>query len=432
MLEKNYPLTTEINTKGNMQIGGCDLAELKQKYGTPLYIMDEQTLRSACRDYMESVAGYTPGAEVIYASKALSVVGVSQIIKEEGLGFDVVSGGELYTVLKTGVNPKKIYFHGNNKSKEEILYALREKIGCFVVDNFSELELLNTLAADFGGQDILVRVTPGVEAHTHDYIQTGKLDSKFGINADEFFARFKEIQNKANLNFKGIHLHIGSQILEVKPISLAIEIISDMLNNLKKKYRQEIEALNLGGGLGISYVHREDPPEVTKYIKTIVDTIEFKFKEHGLKLPKIILEPGRYIVGRAGITLYTIGNIKDIKGIRKFVAVDGGMADNMRPITYQAEYDAVIANKISQKKTDIVTIAGKFCESGDILIKDILLQQPQTDDLLAVLCTGAYNYSMSSNYNNFCRPAMVLVNNGEDRLLVERESYQDLIDKHKY
>jgi len=432
LLEKNYPLTTEINTKGFMQVGGCDLTELKQKYGTPLYIMDEETLRANCREYMESIADYQPGAEVIYASKALSVVGVLKVIKEEGLGFDVVSGGELFAALKTGVDPQKIYFHGNNKSEEELLYGLKEKIGYFVVDNFNELDMLDKLAGDFGGQDIIIRITPGVEAHTHDYIQTGKLDSKFGIHADEFYDRFDEIRSRKNLNFKGIHVHIGSQILEVKPFSLTIEIIADMLNNLKRKYKQEIEILDLGGGLGISYLPKDDPPTVAQYVKTMVETIKYKFNGHGLKLPKIVLEPGRSIVGRPGITIYTVGAIKDLKGIRKYAAVDGGMADNMRPITYSSVYDAVIANKISQRKNDIVTFAGKFCESGDILIKDILIQQPEKQDVLAVLCTGAYNYSMSSNYNNFCKPAMVMVKDGQETLLVEKESYDDLLAKQIY
>ena len=433
MLDPNFPLTTEINTKGYMQVGGCDLTELKQEFGTPLYVLDEETLRYSCRQYMESFMSYEGGAEVIYASKALSVVGVSQIIKEEGFGFDVVSGGELFTVLKTGVDPQKIYFHGNNKSVDEMNEGLAAGIGYFVVDNFDELTVLDELAEAKGiKQKILVRITPGVEAHTHDYIQTGKLDSKFGINADEFVDKFAEVQSKKNLDFKGVHVHIGSQILKLKPFSMAIEIVADVLIALKNKYKQEVEVLDLGGGLGISYMPKDNPPAVKAYAKMIVDTIKYKFSTDKLKLPKIVVEPGRSVVGRAGITIYSVGNIKDLKGIRKYVAVDGGMGDNIRPAMYNAEYDAVIANKVDQRKTDVVTVAGKFCESGDILLKDILIQPPEKHDVLAILGTGAYNYSMSSNYNNFRRPAMVLVKEGKAKVLVERESYEDLLRKQQF
>jgi len=427
MVDENVPVTTEINNKGYMQVGGCDLIELKEKFGTPLSAVDEQTIRDNCRQYMESFADYQNEVEIIYASKALSVVGALKIIKEEGLGLDVVSGGELFVALKTGVSPKKIYFHGNNKSEAEIREALEAEIGYFVVDNFEEMDILNRIAAEKTiVQDIIVRITPGVEAHTHDYIQTGKLDSKFGIHADEFMKRFKDILGMHSLNFKGIHVHIGSQILELKPFTLTVEVVADMLKELKRKHNVEIDVLDLGGGLGVSYVAKEVPPKIKDYAKIIIDTIKFKFEDSKLKYPKLVIEPGRSIIARAGVTLYTVGSIKDLKGIRKYAAVDGGMADNMRPITYGAEYDAVIANKIGQRKNDIVTFAGKFCESGDIVLKDILIQSPAKHDVLVVFGTGAYNYSMASNYNNFCKPAMVLVNNREAKVIVKRETYEDI------
>lgn len=427
----NLPLTVEINTKGHMNIGGCDTVELAKEFGTPLYIMDETTLRENCRQYIEASQKYYPNSEVIYASKALSVLGILKIIREEGLGLDVVSGGELFLALRAGFDPQKIYFHGNNKSPQEITEALEAGVGTIILDSLEEAQLVDKLAAKANKtQNILLRVTPGVEAHTHEFIKTGQLDSKFGIHADKVAEILEEIKKKKHLNFNGLHVHIGSQILETIPFNHSLEIMLDLLAKLKEKHKIEVKVLDLGGGLGISYLSNDNPPEIADYFKKMIETLEYKTKTLKIKPPKIIVEPGRSIVGRAGITLYTVGMIKDVKGFRKYVCIDGGMADNPRPITYQARYDALVANKIEKKKSELVTIAGKFCESGDILIKDIQIQPVQPGDILAVPATGAYNYSMASNYNQALRPAMILVKKGKAKLIVEREKYTDLIKNH--
>lgn len=427
----NLPVTVEINPKGHMNIGGCDTVELAKEYGTPLYVMDEETLRGNCRSYIEAAQRFYPNTEVVYASKALSVLGVLKIIREEGLGLDVVSGGELFLALNAGFAPQKIIFHGNNKSPEEIVQALEAGVGLIVIDSLEEAELINKLATKLSKtQDVLLRVTPGVEAHTHEFIKTGQLDSKFGIHADKVPAFLEEIKIKKHLNFTGLHVHIGSQILETIPFNHSLEIMMELIAQIKKQNKLEVKVLDLGGGLGISYLPHDNPPPVAEYFERMIETFKYKAERLKLNLPKIIVEPGRSIVGRAGLTLYTIGMIKDIKGFRKYVCVDGGMADNPRPITYQARYDALIANKIEKKKSELVTVAGKFCESGDILIKDIQLQPMQTGDILAVPGTGAYNYSMASNYNQALRPAMLLVNKGKVRELVRRETYEDLIKNH--
>ncbi len=427
----NMPLTTEITAKGNFGIGGCDTVELAKEFGTPLYVMDEETLRNSCRQYMDAFSKALPGAEVVFASKSMSVLGVLKVLKEEGLCIDVVSGGELYTALKAGFSPEKIFFHGNNKSAKELSEALAAGVKTIVADNFQEIALLDELAKEQDKkQEILIRVTPGVEAHTHEFIRTGQLDSKFGIHADKMVETLEELKKYKHVVFKGLHVHIGSQILEVNPFSYTIEIMMDLIKNIKEKNKLTVEILNLGGGLGISYLPKDTPPAVEEYAKTIAETLKFKAESLKIKQPRIMVEPGRSIVGPAGITLYTVGYTKDLKGIRKYIFIDGGMADNPRPITYQAKYDALIANKIEKKKTELVTVAGKFCESGDILIKDICLQPPQTGDILAVLGTGAYNFSMASNYNQALKPAMVMVNNGTSALLVKRESYEDLLRNH--
>lgn len=428
MLEKNLPLTTEITIDRNMSVGGCDVVKLAEEFGTPLYVMDEETLRQNCRKYIEAFHSQYANSEVIYASKALSILSVLKIINEEGLGIDVVSSGELFTALKAGFSPEKIYYHGNNKSEEELKEAIKEKVGCIIVDNLFEMEMLDRLSKEAGVKtQIMVRVTPGVEAHTHTYVQTGQLDSKFGIHADEMVNAIKKIEKMKNLNFIGLHVHIGSQILDVRPFSVAVEIMIDLISEIHKKTKARVNVLSLGGGLGIAYMPKDDPPKVEQYVKTIVDTISYKMKEKDIELPKIIIEPGRSIVGNAGITLYKIGAIKDLKGIRKYVMVDGGMTDNPRPIIYQSKYDALIANKIEEKKTDLVTVAGKYCESGDILLKDISLQKVEPGDILAVLCTGAYNFSMASNYNQAFKPAMVMVNSGNAKIIYRRQTNEELI-----
>jgi len=424
----NYPVTTEINTHGHMVVGGCDTIALAKEYGTPLYIFDEETLRSRCKQYIEAFQQTGLDFEVIYASKACSLLAVLQIIREEGLGIDIVSGGELYTALQAGFSGKQIYFHGNNKQKQEISEALDAEIGHFIVDNLDELENIDRLAKQKNvTANIMIRVTPGIEAHTHEYIQTGQLDSKFGIHADQIVNAVKLAQAKKNVNFVGLHIHIGSQILETKPFSLAAEIAMNLVKEIHQKTKATIKVLDLGGGLGINYLSKDKAPAIADYIKVLADSLKYVSKQIDIPIPKIMVEPGRSIVAPAGVTLYQVGTIKDLKNIRKYVAVDGGMADNPRPITYGAIYDAVVANKISDKRTEIVTIAGKYCESGDILVKDIQMQPIVQDDTIAFMATGAYNHAMSSNYNQALRPATVLVNNGQSKVICKRESYADLL-----
>ncbi|MFC1517514.1 diaminopimelate decarboxylase [Candidatus Margulisiibacteriota bacterium] len=425
---KNMPATAEINTKGHLTVGGCDTCELAEKYGTPLYIMDEETIRNNCRNYLEAFEKTMPGTRVIYASKALSVLSILQIIKEENLELDVVSGGELFLAKQAGFPGEKIWFHGNNKQEKELNEALEYNVGQYVVDNLYELDLLNRAAKKADKKvNILFRITPGIEAHTHEYIQTGQLDSKFGLPPDQLISALQLAFEKKNVVFKGLHVHIGSQILETKPYSVLIEILFDALQKIKQKLKIDVEILNLGGGLGINYISKDNAPTPENLAQTIYNSLKFMAKETKLNIPKLAIEPGRSIVGNAGITLYQVGATKELKGIRNFIFVDGGMADNIRPALYNAEYDAVIANKIGEKKKEFVTIAGKFCESGDILIKDLHLQHPDPKDFLAVLGTGAYNYSMASNYNQALKATMLLVGKGKAKEIVSRQIYEDLI-----
>lgn len=412
----NLPNTAEVNPRGHLEIGGCDLVDLTKEFGTPLYVMDEQTIRDRCRQYVSHFRTHYPNTEIIFASKALCAIGISKIIASEGLGFDVSSGGELYTVLNAGADPKKIYFHGNNKSLKEIEEGLRAGSGRFVVDNEMELKKIEAVAEKIGLQaQIMVRVNPGIEAHTHEFIQTGKVDSKFGVLLDQLDAFIALVRKAKRVRLEGLHAHIGSQILDVKPFVKEAELLLDLIQKFN------LQEMNIGGGLGIAYLAQHVPPSIEHFAKEIAKGLKDKTSA------KLILEPGRSIIGTAGVTLYTVGAIKNIPGIRKYVMVDGGMADNPRPILYQAKYDAKLANKPDDPGAEKVTIAGRFCESGDILIKDINLPKVEVGDILAVLCTGAYNYSMASNYNRVGRPAMVLVNEGDAAVVIKRESYEDLI-----
>jgi len=410
------PITAKVNPRGHLEIGGCDVLDLAREFGTPLYVMDEATLRDRCRQYLKSFRTHYPNSEIIFASKALCAIGISEIIASEGLGFDVASGGELYTVLEADADPKKIYFHGNNKSPQEIKEGLEAGIGRFVVDNEQELENLDMITKETGLRaHILFRINPGIEAHTHEFIQTGKIDSKFGLQLSSLDRLVQKAKKMKLVELKGFHAHIGSQILDIKPFIAEIELLLE----LTKKYGAE--EMNMGGGLGIAYLPQHTPPSIDHLAKEISKVIKDK------TMAKLIVEPGRSIVGAAGVTLYNVGGIKDIPDIRKYVFIDGGMADNPRPILYDAKYDALLGNKPEADKVEAVTVAGRFCESGDILIKDIKLPKVETGDTLVVACTGAYNYSMASNYNRVGRPAMVLVNNGDANITVKRESYEDLI-----
>ena len=420
------PLT--LDYKNNIHIGGCDLVELAHKYGTPLYVIDEATVRGMCREYKKAFTNY-PNIIMTYASKALCNLAISKIISEEGFGFDVVSAGEIYTLHKAEIDMKNVTFNGNNKTKKEIELALDLNMGRYSVDNFYEAELLNTIAEQKGKKaDILLRITPGIECHTHEYIQTGQIDSKFGFDMSQLDEIINLVINKyKNLNLKGLHAHIGSQIFELNSFNDEIDILIKELSEINKKYCLNLNELNIGGGLGVKYVETDVPPSVEIFGQTVINALEEACKKYDCEHPLIYIEPGRSIISTAGVTLYTIGSSKQVPDGKKYIAVDGGMADNPRPSMYQAEYFAEIANNTTSREQEIVTIAGKYCESGDILINNISLPKPTAGDTLCIYNTGAYNYSMASNYNRAEKPAMVLVNNSQSDMIVNRESLKDLI-----
>jgi diaminopimelate decarboxylase len=421
----------KINNKNHLEIGGCDAVELAETYGTPLYVMAEDVIRNNMRAYTDALKKHYDGnGKAYYASKALSAIFMYKIAKEEGLGADVVSGGELYTALKSGFDPKDICFHGNNKSYEELKMAVENNVGIIAIDSKEELDTLNTLAKENGKKvNVIFRIKPGVEAHTHEFISTGQIDSKFGFSiengeADEVCQYAKTLDNICVI---GIHCHIGSQIFELQPFELAAEIMTKYYIKMKREFGLPLTTLDLGGGFGISYTEEDTPIEYGNYIEAVSKVIKKICSEENMVLPHIHMEPGRSIVGDAGITLYKVGNIKDIKDVRKYVSIDGGMADNPRYILYDAKYDGVIANRANEEPTEIVTVCGKCCESGDIIMKDVNMPRINTGDILAVMSTGAYNYSMASNYNRLPRPAVITVSGGKSKVVVKRETYEDLI-----
>jgi len=428
------PLTAKVNSRDCLEIGGCDVTTLVKRFGSPLYILDEATLRQACRDYRDSFAKYYPGESlVIYASKAWSCQAICLVVASEGLGFDVVSGGEIYTTL-TALNQSmgtidltKIYFHGNNKSPDELKLAINNKI-TIIVDNWLELETIVAIAANEEQPvRIMLRITPGIECHTHDYIRTGHLDSKFGFDPNELESLFSYVSQQEKLNCIGLHAHIGSQIFEQQPHQDLAGVLVEWMKKAEQVYGLAFTQLNLGGGLGIRYTEKDDPQSIEQWVKGVAQAVVAACEKHNLPLPKLITEPGRSLIGNACVTAYTVGSRKVVPGIRTYIAVDGGMSDNPRPITYQSLYRAVIANRMSAPLQQKVTVAGKHCESGDILIKDALLSETKSGDILVVMGTGAYNSSMASNYNRIGRPAAVIVNEGEANLILMRETYSDLI-----
>ncbi len=422
------PLTAGINSAGNLEIGGCDAVGLAEKYDTPLYVLDEATIRSICNDYKKAFEKY-PKTHMMYASKALCTSAVTRILDEEGFGFDTVSGGEIYTVYKAGVDMSHVLFNGNNKSYDELSLALDLGVGRISVDNFFELALLNEAAkVQNKTVDILLRITPGIECHTHEYIQTGHLDSKFGFDLTQIDDAIELIQSEyTNINLHGLHAHIGSQIFETGIYPDEIEIMAKEISRIEEKHGIKLNEINIGGGLGVKYTQNDVPPSTYEIGELIINKLNEVIEKYNIEPPTIFLEPGRSIISTAGVTLYTIGSSKQVPHGTKYVAVDGGMADNPRPSMYQAEYSAQIANKKDTTETEKVTIAGRFCESGDILIKDIELPAPAAGDILCVYNTGAYNYSMASNYNRVGKPAMVLVNDGNSELIIDRETLDDLI-----
>lgn len=421
--------TSKINSSGHLEIGGCDTVELKQTYGTPLYIMDEALIRQRCREYMDAFRASGLSFQVAYASKAFCVKAMCRLVDDEGLSLDVVSEGELYTALQAGFPAHRIHFHGNNKTPEELEMAISANIGCFVVDNFVEMHMLQAIAADKGvSVNVLLRVTPGVEAHTHEYISTGQTDSKFGfdIGNGSAFEAVKQAASSLNIKLLGLHSHIGSQIFEVDGFQLAVSRVADFSLEVKRELGVTFKVINLGGGFGIRYMEGDTPLEVAEYVKAITDAVKESFSGAYPQLPEIWVEPGRSIVGDAGTTLYTVGTSKDIPGVRKYVAVDGGMTDNPRPALYESKYEAMLANRGLNQVEETVSIAGKCCESGDMLIWDLELPKVNSGDLLAVSCTGAYNYAMASNYNRIRKPAVVFVQGGHSDLVVRRESFEDI------
>ena len=422
------PITLKTNANGNLEVGGCDVVELAEKYGTPLYVIDEATLRGICKDYKKAFSGYEK-INMMFASKSLCTMATSAILAQEGFGFDVVSAGEIYTVYKAGVDMSKVLFNGNNKSFDELTLALELGVGRISVDNFFELALFDEIAKSQNKTvDILLRITPGIECHTHEYIQTGHLDSKFGFDLTQIDEAVELILNNyTNLRLHGLHAHIGSQIFETKVYHDEIEILIKEIARLDEKFGLKLDEINVGGGLGVKYTEEDLPPSTFEIAEVIINSLNENIKKYGIEPPALFLEPGRSIISTAGITLYTIGSSKQVPHGKKYVAVDGGMADNPRPSMYQANYSAEIANKKESATLQTVTIAGRFCESGDILIKDINLPEPVEGDILCVYNTSAYNYSMASNYNRVQKPQMVIVNNSKSDIIINRETLEDLI-----
>lgn len=422
------PLTAAVNHEGHLTLGGCDLVSLVREFGSALYVLDEVTLRAACQQYREALAEFYAGpALAIYASKAWNCLAVCAIVQDEGLGIDVVSGGELLTALKAGVAPQNIYFHGNNKSRQELTQAI--EAGCNVVaDNWLELHTLAELAqAHNAVVPVMLRFTPGIECHTHEYIRTGHIDSKFGFDPEQLEAVFQFLSDRGDrLRALGLHCHIGSQIFELQPHrDLAEVLVSAFV--AAQAHGLPVSQLNVGGGLGIRYTESDDPPSIRTWVQAVCTAVTAACQARGLPLPQLICEPGRSLIGSACITAYTVGSQKEVPGIRQYITVDGGMSDNPRPITYQSQYLAVIASRMTEPCTETVTIAGKHCESGDVLIKDAALPKTEPGDILVVLGTGAYNYSMASNYNRLARPAGILVHDGQAELILRRETLEDLL-----
>ena len=425
---KLFPAKSAVNDKGHLVIGGCDAVELAAEFGTPLYLFDELSLRQKCAEFKQEFSRRYADSLVIYASKAFINKALARIFAEEGLGLDVVSAGELSIARSVDFPLSKVYFHGNNKSAEELGLALEWGIGRIVVDNFHELKMLAEIARAKGrNPDILLRISPGVEAHTHKYTVTGAVDTKFGFPLAHGGEAVASAMSLPELNLLGLHFHIGSGIFEVEPYQQAIDIILGFAAEMKRKNGFELRELDVGGGFAVQYVVDSPAPPISAYAEVIATSITGKCQELGLSLPRLVVEPGRSIVGQAGVALYTAGVVKDIPGVRCYVSVDGGMADNIRHALYGARHEAVVASRMSAKDTKKVTIAGKFCESGDVLIEDISLPPVAAGDIIAVADCGAYCLPMGSNYNASLKPAVVLVKDGKARLIRRRETFEDLV-----
>lgn len=429
VVERGQVLLGEVRG-GSLVLGGVPAAELAREFGTPLYVVDEERLRANCRAYVAAFRAALPGARAVFASKALCCMATCRLAYDEGLGIDVVSAGEIHTALRAGVPADHLVLHGSNKTPDELRLALEVGVGRIVVDNFYELDLLDSLTASRSVPvDVLLRLTPGIEPHTHKAIRTGGVDSKFGFGmldgaAREAVARALDIPA---LRLRGIHCHIGSQIMDLEPFALAAEAMMEFAAWMAREHGASVEEVDLGGGLGIRYLPEDRPPAIEAYAGTIARIVRGRAAEHGLPLPRVLVEPGRSIVGDAGATLYTVGAVKRIAGVRTYVSVDGGMYENPRPALYGAAYQAVLAERLADPAAERVTIAGRCCESGDVLVWDACLPEPRPGDLLAVFCTGAYNYSMAGNYNRYPRPPIVFTGGGRARVVVERETIDDLL-----
>ncbi|WP_202709304.1 diaminopimelate decarboxylase [Sporosalibacterium faouarense] len=422
--------TMNINNKGHLEIGGCDSMDLISEYGTPLYIVDEALVRERCQSFRLNFSHKDIDAEVIYASKAFLSIAMCQLIEEEGLSLDVVSGGELYTAIKAGFPLEKIYMHGNNKTRDELTMAIEAGVGRIIVDNRNEIELIEKLCKSLDKDiAILLRVNPGIEAHTHEYIKTTKNDSKFGesIFTEDIYEIINKINSSRYIEFKGLHSHIGSQIFQEKSFYEQSNVMLELIKRIKEKSNVDVKELNLGGGFGIYYSQGDSPIDLNQFLQNMIVNIKEKARELGVITPKIMIEPGRTIIANAGTTLYRVGSTKNTYGGKHYVFVDGGMNDNPRTALYGAQYEAAIANRMVDPNEDTYTITGKCCESGDIIVKNISLPHPNIDDVIAVSSTGAYNYSMASNYNRLPRPPVVFVKNKESKCVVRRETYEDII-----
>ena len=411
-----YPVGTVTNNEGHLEIAGCDVVDLAERFGTPSYLFSVPEMRSRARAYLDAFGARTDEFEVLYASKALPVTAAYRLFAEEGLSVDVASGGELTMALAAGYEPSRIYMHGNNKTDAEIRLAEQTGVGHLILDSFDEIERCERVLE--GEQDVMIRVTPGIKPSTHTYIQTGQLDSKFGFGLEDGSAEMaiRRTLSSEKLNLVGLHFHIGSQIFETEPFRLAVKALAAIKGDWCRM-------LDLGGGLGISYENEDEPPKIESYVDFKIEAVrEFFGRE-----TKILIEPGRSLVGNAGVTIYTVGTIKEIPGIRTYVSVDGGMSDNLRPMLYDARYEAAIANRAGRVAETVATIAGSHCESGDILVRDVSLADPHVGDILITPATGAYGHAMANNYNGMPRPPVVFLENGEARVVVRRETWDDLL-----
>jgi diaminopimelate decarboxylase len=414
-----YPEGSRVNEKGHLEVAGCDLVELADEFGTPAYVYAEDEIRRRAREYLSAFGARTDSFEVLYASKALPCTAAYRVLREEGLSVDVASGGELRMALAAGFDPGLIHMHGNNKTGAELRYAFDAGVGHLILDSFDEIELADRLLDR--PQRVLIRITPGIEAHTHSYVQTGQLDSKFGFGlADGLAERAVErVRASKHLELVGLHAHIGSQIFELEPYVKAIEVLAAFTVAVDL----EPELLNVGGGLGIAYLDEDQPPSIEDYVEVKVRGVKSVFDP----APKILVEPGRSLVGNAGLTAYRVGTVKEIPGVRTYVAVDGGMSDNLRPMLYGARYEAVIANRAGDAPGTPATVAGMHCESGDVLIRDAELAEPRVGDVLVTPATGAYGHAMANNYNGVPRPPVIFCRDGEARVVIRRESWDDLL-----